>query len=307
MKITVVGAGNVGATTVKCLADKDFANEIVMVDIVPGVPQGKALDISQGLALKGIDTCVVGTNNYEDTRDSDIVVVTAGLPRKPDMTREDLLNANAKILNDIAKQIAATSPEAILIVVTNPLDVMTNLAYQVTGFPKNRVIGMAGVLDCSRFKYFIAKELGVSMDDVYTSMLGNHGDTMVPLLSCTTVHGVPIRHLLAKEELDKLVTRARNGGGEIVNLLRTGSAYYAPAESITRMVEAIIKDKGEVLPCAAYCEGEFGISGTCCGVPVRLGRKGVLGIVEMPLSEDELAQLHNAAKVVKENTALMKL
>jgi malate dehydrogenase len=307
MKITVVGAGNVGATTVKCLADHDIANEIVMIDIVEGVPQGKALDIAQSLALRNVDTKVIGTNDYADTKDSDIVVITAGVPRKPNMTREDLLNINAKIAENIASEAAKASPNAIFIVVTNPLDVMTQLVFKKSGLPKNRVIGMAGALDNARFKYFLAQELGASMADVSSLVLGSHGDTMVPVLSATMVRNTPLSKLVSPDKLAELAKRARDGGAEIVKLLKTGSAYYAPAESVAHIVRAIVLDKNELIACSAYCEGEYGINGVFCGVPAVINRKGIARIVQVPLDDEELRGLKHSADVVKENCKILNI
>lgn len=307
MKITVVGAGNVGATTVKCLADSDIASEIVMIDIVEGIPQGKALDIAQSLALKNIDTKVTGTNDYADTKNSDIVVITAGVPRKPHMTREDLLNINADIAGKITAEAIKVSPNAIFIVVTNPLDVMTQLVFKKSGLPKNRVIGMAGALDNARFKTFLAQELNVSMKDVSSLVLGSHGDTMVPVISASTAKNTPLEKLIPADRLAAIAQRAKDGGAEIIKHLKTGSAYYAPAESVAYMVKAIVKDKNEMIPCSAYCEGEYGISGVFCGVPVKLNKSGISEIVELTLSENELKELRRSADVVKENCAILSI
>jgi malate dehydrogenase len=307
MKITVVGAGNVGATTVKCLADYDIASEIVMIDIVEGIPQGKALDIAQSLALKNIDTIITGTNSYADTKNSDIVIITAGVPRKPNMTREDLLNINAKIAGTITEEAIKASPDAIFIVVTNPLDVMTQLVFKKSGLPKHRVIGMAGALDNARFKRFLARELNVAMEDISSLVLGSHGDTMVPAISATTIRNTPLTKLISQEKINEIAQRARDGGAEIVKLLKTGSAYYAPAESVAHIVNAIVKNKDIMIACSAYCEGEYGISGVFCGVPVKINRKGISGIVEIPLSEDELKGLRHSAEVVKENCQILNI
>ena len=301
MKITIIGAGNVGASAAKCLAVYELASEIVLYDIVEGVPQGKALDMAQSLAAVGNDTKVVGTNGYAETANSDIIVITAGVPRKPGMTREDLLNINSKIVGDIAVESLKVSPNAIFIVVTNPLDVMTQLVFKKTGLPKNRVVGMAGALDNARFRYFLADRLGVAISDVNSTVLGSHGDTMVPILSATTISGVPVRSMITQWDLDQIVARAKDGGGEIVRLLKAGSAYYAPAEGIASMVMAIVKDKNQTIPCSAYCDGEYGIKGTYIGVPCRLTRNGVEKIVELPLEEAELEALKKSAEVVKEN------
>ena len=305
MKITIIGAGNVGASTAKCLAIYELASQIVLFDVAEGLPQGKALDLSQSLAAIGNDTVVSGTNNYADTASSDIVIITAGVPRKPGMTREDLLNINAKIVGEIAEQSVKVSPNAIFLVVTNPLDVMTQLVWKRTGLPKSRVVGMAGALDNARFRYFLAERLGVAVSDVNSLILGSHGDTMVPVLSATTISGAPVRSMLKPEELSAIVERARDGGAEIVKLIKTGSAYYAPAEAIAKMVAAINKDKNETIACSALCEGEYGINGTFVGVPVRLARAGVMKIVEIPLDEGELAALRNSVKVINENCRLL--
>lgn len=305
MKITIIGAGNVGASAAKCLAVYELASEIVLYDIVEGVPQGKALDMAQSLAAVGNDTKVTGTNGYAETANSDIVVITAGVPRKPGMSREDLLNINSKIVGDIALESLKVSPKAIFICVTNPLDVMTQLVWKKTGLPKNRVVGMAGALDNARFRYFLADRLGVAISDVSSTVLGSHGDTMVPILSATTISGVPVRQMITQWDLEKIVARAKDGGGEIVRLLKTGSAYYAPAEAVACMVMAIVKDKNQTIPCSALCEGEYGIKGTYIGVPCRLTRNGVEKIVELPLEADELAALQKSAEVVKENTTFL--
>lgn len=305
MKITIIGAGNVGASAAKCLAVYELASEIVLYDIVEGVPQGKALDMAQSLAAVGNDTKVVGTNGYAETANSDIVIITAGVPRKPGMSREDLLNINSKIVGDIALESLKVSPKAIFICVTNPLDVMTQLVWKKTGLPKNRVVGMAGALDNARFRYFLADRLGVAISDVSSTVLGSHGDTMVPILSATTISGVPVRQMITQWDLEKIVARAKDGGGEIVRLLKTGSAYYAPAEAVACMVMAIVKDKNQTIPCSALCEGEYGIKGTYIGVPCRLTRNGVEKIVELPLEADELAALQKSAEVVKENTTFL--
>lgn len=305
MKITIIGAGNVGASTAKCLAIYELASQIILFDVMEGLPQGKALDLSQSLAAIGNDTVISGTNNYTDTAASDIIIITAGVPRKPGMTREDLLNINAKIVGEISDHCMKVSPNAIYIVVTNPLDVMTQLVWKRTGLPKSRVVGMAGALDNARFRYFLAERLGVAVSDVNSMILGSHGDTMVPVLSSTTISGAPVRSMLKPDELSAIVERARDGGAEIVKLIKTGSAYYAPAEAIAKMVSAINKDKNETIACSALCEGEYGISGTFVGVPVRLARSGVAKIVEIPLEEAELEALRNSVKVIKENCQIL--
>jgi malate dehydrogenase len=305
MKITIIGAGNVGASAAKCIAIYQLASQIVMFDVIEGQPQGKALDMAQSLAAIGNDTVVTGTNDYADTANSDIVIITAGVPRKPGMTREDLLNINAKIVGEIAEKSVAVSPDAIFIAVTNPLDVMTQLVWKRTGLPRNKVVGMAGALDNARFRYFLAKRFGVTVSDVHSMVLGSHGDTMVPVLSATTISGAPILSMLEEPELNELVAKARDGGAEIVKLLKTGSAYYAPAEAVTMMVSAIVKDKHETIACSAMCDGEYSIKGCFVGVPVRLCRAGIEKIVEIPLHGSELKALLQSAAVVKENCAVL--
>ena len=300
-KITVIGAGFVGATTAQRLAEKELG-DVVLVDIVEGMPQGKALDLMQSGPVLGYDTQVVGTNGYEETRGSDVVVITSGLPRKPGMSRDDLLRTNSGIVKSVTEKVAAASPDSILIVVSNPLDAMTYVASAVSGFPRERVLGMAGVLDTARFRTFIAMELGVSVENVQAFVLGGHGDTMVPCVGYTTVAGVPLHKLLSKERIDALVTRTQNGGGEIVKLLKTGSAYYAPSAASVEMVESILLDKKKILPCAALCQGEYGIDNLFVGVPVKLGAGGMEGIWEVELSADEMAALHKSAAAVKELT-----
>jgi malate dehydrogenase len=299
MKLTVIGAGNVGATTAHIAALTGVAREIVLLDIVEGIPQGKALDIYESLPILGRDCRVVGTNSYPDTAGSDIVVITAGVPRKPGMSRDDLLTTNAGIVKSCAEQAFQYSPNAFYIVVSNPLDVMTYLTLKVTGLPRTRVVGMAGVLDTARFRTFIAMELGVSVEDVYAFVLGGHGDSMVPLVRYTTVAGVPITELLPKERIEALVQRTRDGGAEIVAYLKTGSAYYAPAAAVVQMIDAIVHDRKRILPCAVALEGEYGLSNVVCGVPVKLGRAGVEEIVQIELTEDERAALHRSAADVR--------
>ncbi|MBM3856216.1 MAG: malate dehydrogenase, partial [Verrucomicrobia bacterium] len=288
-KITVVGAGNVGATTAQRIAEKELARTVVMVDIADGIPQGKGLDQWESAPIELFDSRVLGTTTYEATAGSDIVVITAGIPRKPGMSRDDLLNTNAGIVGSCAAEVAKTSPNAILIIVSNPLDVMCYVAMKVTGFPRERVIGMAGILDTARFRSFIAEKLDVSVRDIQAMVLGGHGDTMVPLISYTSVSGIPITQFLSAEELAPLVDRARNGGGEIVKYLKTGSAYYAPSSGAVQMVEAIVNDQKRILPCAAWLEGEYGMQGLFLGVPVKLGRKGMEKVVEIALTDDEKA------------------
>jgi malate dehydrogenase len=307
MKITVVGAGNVGATAAQRIVDKELANEVVLVDIVEGLPQGKGLDMYESAPIEGTDTRVVGTNSYDATAGSQIVVITAGLARKPGMTREQLQETNAGIVKAVTEGVVAKSPQAILIVVSNPLDVMTYVAYKVSGFERHRVVGMAGILDTARYRSFIAMELGVSVEDIQALVLGGHGDSMVPLVRYTTIAGVPISEFLDQATIDKLVKRTRDGGIEIVNFLKTGSAYYAPSAAAVEMVEAIVKDKKRILPCAAYLQGEYGLRDTYVGVPVKLGRKGIEKIVEVPLTADEKAALTKSADEVKSNIAKLKL
>jgi len=307
MKITVVGAGNVGATAAQRIIDKQLANEVVLIDILEGIPQGKGLDMYESNPVSGADTRVVGTNNYDDTAGSNIIVITAGIARKPGMTREQLQDTNAEIVKNVTKSIAAKSPQAILIVVTNPLDVMTYVSYKVSGFEKHRVIGMAGILDTARYRTFIAMELGVSVEDIQALVLGGHGDSMVPLVRYTTIAGVPISEFTNPQTIEKLVKRTRDGGIEIVNYLKTGSAYYAPSAAAVEMVEGIVKDKKRILPCAAYLEGEYGLKDTYIGVPVMLGKKGIEKIIEVPLTPEEKAALHKSAQEVKSNIAKLKL
>jgi malate dehydrogenase len=300
-KVTVVGAGNVGATTAQYIVERELA-DVVLTDIVDGLPQGKALDLLQAGPVHGYDCRITGANDYEPTVGSDIIVITAGLARKPGMSRDDLLLKNAEIVGGVVTETARRSPTAILIVVTNPLDAMAQLALRRSGFPKHRVIGMAGVLDSARFRTFIAQELDVSVENVTAFVLGGHGDTMVPLPRYSTVAGIPITELIPKDRLAALVTRTANGGAELVTLLKTGSAYYAPAASVVEMVEAILRDKKKVLPCAAYLEGEYGVKGLFVGVPVKLGRRGIEQILQITLSPDESAALGRSAAAVRELT-----
>lgn len=307
MKITVIGAGNVGASVALHLSLKELAQELIIVDILEGVPQGKGLDMWESAPVEGFDTRVTGTNNYADTANSDIVVITAGLPRQPGMSRDDLLFKNVEIVKSVTSQVVKDSPNAIIIVVSNPLDVMTYVAYKVSGFPSHRVFGMAGVLDTARFRSFIALELNVSVEDIQSMVLGGHGDDMVPLPSYTSVSGIPLTQLMDKPIIDRLVDRARKGGGEIVNLLKTGSAYYAPSSSVVQMVESVVKDKHRILPCSAYLTGEFGLKDVYVGVPVKLGKNGVEKIVEIKLTDEERAALHKSAESVKANCDKIKL
>jgi len=306
-KITVVGAGNVGATTAQRLAEKSLARTVVLVDVIEGVPQGKGLDQWESAPIEGFDTRVMGANDYGPAAGSELFVVTAGIARKPGMSRDDLVRTNADIVKQVSQQIKQTSPNAIVIVVSNPLDVMCWVTKQVTGFPRERVIGMAGVLDTARYRSFLAEALDVSVEDIQAMVLGGHGDTMVPLISYTTVSGIPVSQLLDKAKLDKIVDRTRNGGAEIVAFLKTGSAYYAPSAAAVQMVESIALDKKRVLPCAAWLEGEYGLSGIYCGVPCKLGGKGLEQILQVELSADEKAALAKSANAVKETMAAVKL
>ncbi len=305
-KVTVVGAGNVGATTAHRLADKQLA-DVVLIDILEGVPQGKGLDLLQSGPIEGYDVRLKGTNDYADTANSDVVVMTAGFPRKPGMSRDDLLKANYDVVKTATQKVAQSSPEAILIVVTNPLDAMAQAAYRVSGFSKNRVLGMAGVLDTARYRTFISEALDVSVQNVQGFVLGGHGDTMVPVPRYTTVAGIPITELLPKEKLDAIIRRTAAGGAEIVSLLKTGSAYYAPSAAAVEMVEAIFNDRKKILPCAAYLEGEYGINGLFVGVPVKLGARGIEQIIEIKLTAEEQAALTKSADAVKELVGVIGL
>jgi malate dehydrogenase len=298
-KVSIVGSGNVGATTAHWIASKELA-DVVLIDIVEGVPQGKALDLLEAMPIEKRDDIIIGTNDYADTANSDIVVITAGIPRKPGMSRDDLLNTNYKIMQDVVGKVVAASPNCIIIVVSNPLDAMAQAAYKISKFNRNRVIGMAGVLDSARFRTFIAMELKVSVENVTAFVLGGHGDTMVPLPRYSTVAGIPITELIAPDRLKALVERTANGGAEIVKYLKTGSAYYAPSAAATEMAEAILKDKKKILPCAAYLEGEYGIKGLFVGVPCKLGAKGLEEIIQIKLTAEEQAALQKSADAVKE-------
>ena len=306
-KIAVVGAGNVGATTAQRIAEKELARTVVMVDVAEGIPQGKGLDQYQSAPVEGFDTRVVGTNGYDETAGSDVVVITAGIARKPGMSRDDLLNTNASIVRSVSEQIKRSSPDAIVIVVSNPLDVMCYVAKQATGFPRERVIGMAGVLDTARYRAFLAEAMDVSVRDIQAMVLGGHGDTMVPLVSYTSVSGIPVTQLLAKDKLDAIVDRTRNGGAEIVKFLKTGSAYYAPSSGAVQMVEAIVLDQRRILPCAAWLQGEYGMSDLYLGVPCKLGRGGLQQVLEVQLTDDERAALEKSAQAVREPMAAIKL
>jgi len=298
MKISVIGAGFVGATTAHLLALKGMGN-IVLVDVIEGVPQGKALDIYQSSPLECFDCSIIGTNDYKETENSDIVIITAGVARKPGMSRDDLLEINKKIVKEVTENVIKYSPGCILILVSNPLDAMVYVASQVSGFPKQRILGMAGVLDSSRMKSFIAQELKAPPSKIEAMVLGGHGDTMVPLKRLTKVNGKPLHKLMSNEKIEEIIERTRNGGAEIVSLLKTGSAYYAPASSIIEMVDAIVNDRKKILPCAAYLEGEYGVNGLFIGVPVRLGKNGVEEVIEIELNEEERKQFDKTVEHVK--------
>jgi malate dehydrogenase len=305
-KITVVGAGNVGATAAQRIAEKELARTVVMVDVAEGIPQGKALDQWESAPIELFDSRVIGSNGYDESAGSDIVVITAGIARKPGMSRDDLLNTNAGIVKSVAENVAKTSPNAIIIVVSNPLDVMCYVAMKASGFPRERVIGMAGVLDTARYRSFLAEALDVSVRDIQAMVLGGHGDTMVPLISYTTVSGIPITQFLDKAKLDAIVDRARNGGAEIVKYLKTGSAYYAPSSGAVQIVEAIVLDQKRILPCSAWLDGEYGMKGLFLGVPVKLGRRGMEKIIEVTLTADEKAALAKSAEAVREPMSVIK-
>ena len=305
-KITIVGAGNVGATAAHWAAERELG-DIVLVDIVEGTPQGKALDLMEARPVEGFDINIVGTNSYEETKNSDVVIITAGLPRKPGMSREDLLQKNREIVEGVTRQIVTYSPNCFIILVSNPLDTMTYLAYKVSGFSKNRVMGMAGVLDSARFRVFIAMELNISVEEVQAFVLGGHGDDMVPLIRYSTVAGIPIAELIPEERIKAIVDRTRKAGGEIVNLLKTGSAFYSPAASAVQMAEAILKDNRRILPCAAYLQGEYGLQDIFFGVPVVLGAAGVEKVIEVRLTAEEQAAVEKSAREVKESIAKLKV
>ena len=306
-KITIVGAGNVGATCAHWCAAAELG-DIVLLDIPQAgdMPKGKALDLMQASPIMGFDSHIVGTSSYDDTRDSDVIVVTAGIARKPGMSRDDLLGTNAKIVGSVAEEIKNSSPNSIVIVVSNPLDAMVQRVLQVTEFPPSRVIGQAGVLDTARYRTFLAMELGVSVEDISALLMGGHGDTMVPMPSCTSVGGIPVGQLIDAKRLEEIVDRTRKGGAEIVSLLKTGSAYYAPAAAVTQMVEAIVRDKKRLIPCAAYCDKEYGVGGYYVGVPVVLGTGGVEKIIELQLTDSEQAGFQNSVNAVKELVAAME-
>jgi malate dehydrogenase len=298
-KVTVIGAGNIGGTTALHLAMRNIA-DVVLVDIVEGLPQGKALDILESGPILRFDSNVIGTNDYEDTAGSDVVVITSGKPRQPGMSRTDLLNDNQEIVGSVTKQVVENSPNAIIIVVANPLDAMCHVALETSGFPRERVIGMAGILDTARYRTFIAERVGASVRDVFALVLGGHGDTMVPLPSCTSVGGIPVTQLIKPERLKEIIDRTAKGGAEIVSLLKTGSAYYAPAAATTQMVEAVVRDKKRLIPCAAYCDKEYGVGGYYVGVPVVLGTGGVERIIELELTADEQTAFKKSVDAVKE-------
>ena len=304
-KVTIVGAGNVGATTAQRIFDRGYA-DVVLVDIVEGLPQGKALDMLESGPVLGTDASVIGTNGYEETEGSDIVVVTSGIPRRPGMSRDDLLLTNMKIVTSVVEETVKRSPNCILLIVTNPLDAMAQRAFQVSGFPKSRVFGMAGILDTARFRTFLARELDVSVEAVSAFVLGGHGDTMVPIVGGTTVGGVPVSRLLSKQRLDEILQRTRDGGAEIIGLLKTGSAYYAPSASIAQMVEAVLLDTKQILPCTVYLEGEYGLDGIYVGVPVKLGAGGIEEVIEFELTAEEAAALKQSAAAVEELVEVMK-
>jgi malate dehydrogenase len=305
-KITIVGSGNVGATAAHWAVAKALG-DVVLVDIVEGVPQGKGLDLLQAGPVEGFDCRVVGSNSYAETKGSDVVVITAGVPRKPGMSREDLLDTNAKIMKSVTQEVVKASPNTILLVVSNPLDVMAYVAKQVSGFPRERVVGMAGILDTARFRTFIAEAAGVSVEDIMALVLGGHGDSMVPLVRCTSIGGIPVTEFLPKEKIDEIVERTRNGGAEIVSYLKMGSAFYAPGAAIVQMLEAILQDKKRILPCSAYLEGEYGVEGVFLGVPVKLGARGMEGVIEVPLADEEREALMKSAKVVQGSIQHLKL
>jgi malate dehydrogenase len=306
-KITVLGAGGVGATAAQYSALDELANEVVLVDVIEGLPQGKGLDMYESGPVRLFDTKITGTNSYEDTAGSDVIIITAGLPRKPGMSRDDLREKNTEIIKSVTEQAAKHSPDAIIIMVTNPLDVMTYVAMKVSGFPKERVMGMAGILDTARFRSFIAMNLDVSMEDIQAMVLGGHGDSMVPLPTYTTVSGIPLPQMMSQEDIDAIVERTRKGGGEIVGLMKVASAFYAPGAAAAQMTESILRDKKRVLPCAAYLEGEYGLDGTVVGVPCKLGRTGIEKIYEVELTEAEKEALHTSAGHVKEQIDMLGL
>jgi malate dehydrogenase len=303
--VAVVGAGNVGATAAQRLAEKSLARTVVMIDVVEGVPQGKALDQWQSGPIEGFDARVRGTNGYDEAAGAELFVVTAGIARKPGMSRDDLVKTNAGIVRSVAKEIARVAPKSIIVVVSNPLDVMCYVAMRASGFPRERVLGMAGVLDTARYRMFLAEALDVSVEDIQAMVLGGHGDTMVPLVSYTTVSGIPVSQLMPREKLDQIVDRTRNGGAEIVAFLKTGSAYYAPSAAAVQMVEAIALDKRRILPCSAWLQGEYGLKDVFCGVPCKIGRNGLEGILEITLTDAEGAELAKSAEAVRSTQAVV--
>lgn len=307
MKITVIGGGHVGEVTAQRIAEKELAKEVVLLDIIDGMPQGKSLDLYESAPVEGFDAKMTGTNDYADTANSDIIVITAGLARKPGMSRDDLLQKNVEIVGGCTEQVVKYSPNSIIIVVSNPLDTMCYVALKKSGFPRERVIGMAGILDTARFRSFIAMELEVSVRDIQAMVLGGHGGTMVPLPRYATIAGIPLPQLMSNEKIEELVERTRNGGAEIVKLLKTGSAYYAPSAAAVEMTEAIVKDSNRVLPCSAWLTGEFGLNDLYMGVPVKLGKGGIKEIIEVELNDDERAGLEKSAKHVLENSAMVNL
>jgi len=304
-KVTVVGAGNVGATTAQRLAEKELC-DVVLVDIIEGVPQGKALDLAEAAPIEKHDAHLIGTNDYDASENSDIVIITAGIPRKPGMSRDDLLSTNAGIMKSVTQQVAKLSPDAGIIIVSNPLDAMCHVALETSGFPKNRVMGMAGVLDSARFRAFIAMELNVSVENTHAFVLGGHGDTMVPLPRYSTVAGIPITELMSKDRINALIDRTANGGAEIVSLMKTGSAFFAPASAAVEMAESILKDKKKILPCAAYLEGEYGINNLFIGVPVKLGANGIEEIIQIDLTDEEKSALKKSANAVADLVESLK-
>ena len=307
MKVTVIGAGNVGATTADKIAELDIFSEVCLVDILEGIPQGKALDMWESSPVEGFDTAIQGVNTYEQASGSDIVVITAGLARKPGMSRDDLLMKNMNIIQSVCEEVKESSPESIIIMVSNPLDVMAYLAMKVTGFSPKHVIGMAGILDTARFRSFIAMRLGVSVEDIQAMVLGGHGDSMVPLPRYSTISGIPLSHFLKREEIEEIVERTRKGGAEIVGYLKTGSAYYAPSAAVCQMVKSIAVDKGMILPCSAYLQGEYGLKDVFVGVPVKLGRGGIEEIIEIDLTDEERESLHRSAEHVRSTIDKMNL
>ena len=306
-KVTVVGAGNVGATTAQRVAEKELARQVVMVDVVEGIPQGKGLDQWESAPIEGFDSRVIGTNGYDETAGSDVVIITAGIARKPGMSRDDLLNTNVAIVREVSENVKRTSPDAIIIMVSNPLDAMAYVAMRVTGFPRERVLGMAGVLDTARYRSFLAEALDVSVEDIQAMVLGGHGDTMVPLVSYTTVSGIPVTQLIGERELAAIVDRTRNGGAEIVKHLKTGSAYYAPSAAAVQMCEAIARDKRRILPCSVWLAGEYGFSDIFLGVPCKLGRAGLDRVLQVELTDHERAGLAKSAEAVRELIRAIKL